>query len=331
MYKYVWFFLFITTYSFAKSIDKNLKSYNLTHLKAKDDSTYAYLKNVSNILKKRNVCFLTFTKVDFSGRSSGTESYMDLKFSNIPCFIDKKKYCTLVLYNLKKMKFIRFNDDKYDDIVASNSCLDGGFEQLLKKEGRWRATSYYTSPQERNKEEKLETYLFKQEYSYQKILGYPILTSKDKKFYKHLSVIIQDHFMLSRRKPIDPIDLYQSRRRLCNAYLISKKFPKKHYHRTTLNFTRELAEYTKEYGAIKWSVFLDNHCKKIVKTEICGNATVQNIGVLSDYFSYGYPDLNVMFRVFKNSKDVALELCGAKEDFSSPSKNMINGYPTSIK
>jgi hypothetical protein len=132
------------------------------------------------------------------------------------------------------------------------------------------------------------------------------------------------------RRKIDSLTLHEYKVYLCNAFLVMKKFPKGHYHRDSLSFDREKRAFIKLTGSFNFKTFL-KECKDRVKEQICKMPEVHNFGVLSDYYGYGYQDLNILFKTFKNSKEVAFELCGKKKDFHFPSTNQLKGYPTSTK
>jgi hypothetical protein len=118
---------------------------------------------------------------------------------------------------------------------------------------------------------------------------------------------------------------------ICNGWLIQKKYSPDSWQYQSSYFKDDFKTFKKKYGKISEASFIKDYCKPLVKKEICSGDVIHNMGILPDYFVYGYPDLNVLFKRYKNSKEVSKVLCDRDEDFKTPSINNQSEYQHSTK
>lgn len=114
-------------------------------------------------------------------------------------------------------------------------------------------------------------------------------------------------------------DLNDAQRNVCVGWLVEQKFSSDSWQYKSSGLKGYLKEFKEKYGKGDIKNIVETVCKPVVKKQVCGSypdGPVHNEGVIPGYFIYGYPDLNVLFKKYKNSLEVATQLCGKKQIFA---------------
>lgn len=235
--------------------------------------------------------------------------------------ISERSGCALAIFDVSTARYVK------NLVMVDKNCHEGGFGLLLKKKAAcvtgfakdsladcffdtpsntWKAILLYT-------EHEQLTNWFKKEYAdYRK----PKATPKKEVSMLEQSIIDDDQ------------------RNVCVGWLVEQKFPANSWQYKSSGLKNALKTYKEKYGQGDITKIVAEVCKSHVKNQVCGehsHGKVHNEGVIPGYFIYGYPDLNVLFSKYKNSFEVATQLCGKKKDFHYPSTNKMGGYETSTK
>lgn len=301
------------------------------------------LKKLSDFLNKKGVCYIATIKVPTSSVAEAMFNNED-GYKKVLCIadftsdagkIDEKDGCGLAKYNART--------DKYDVLMQANSsCYPQGLLDLQKMKA---------SCVEPFKSDSIFKCMYFRPKSHWKIVLLRGAAKGYTEWFKHylpkwekenpdLVPHDEEKTKVAKAEPKknlsmhEQADLHDAQRNVCVGWLVEHKFPADSWQYKSSQLKKALEVYKEKYGNGDIKSLVETVCKPVVKEQICNShagGKVHNEGVIPGYFIYGYPDLNVLFKKYKNSMEVATQLCGKKTDFHYPSVNQMEDYETGTK
>lgn len=320
-------FFFMMLFSSAKAFSSDFIFEKSSDLLPEQN---ARLKKIADFLEKKKYCNLVAIQVPTNPTSEHIFSLQG-GYNKVSCLgnmtvdegtINKKSGCALTKYDVAKNEFGNVL------MITDKDCLKGGFENIQKLKA---------SCTNGIGRDSLKDCLFNTPASHWRAV---LLFSKDKglsDWFRQNNSSFKKEAPKPEKKQLSMLeqaDLDDAQRDVCVGWLVEQKFPPDSWQYKSSGLKRYLKSYKEKYGKGDIKDVVETVCKPVVKEQICNShadGKVHNEGVIPGYFIYGYPDLNVLFKKYKNSMEVATQLCGKKTDFHYPSVNQMEGYETSTK